>query len=85
VFLIGPFDVIFTKMSFIALRFKAEVVVKSPKLTPTKRALGRSEAGIAKQYVELQKLREEVRQAETSFGIRTHSPKGATRYKHSLH
>ena len=72
-------------MPSIALRFKAEVVVKSPKLTPTKRALGRSEAGIAKQYLDLQKLREEVRQAEISFGIRTHSPKGATRSEQRSH
>ena len=70
-------------MPFIALRFKAEVVVKSPKLTRIKRALGRSEAGIAKQYLDLQKLREEVRQAEISLGIRAHSPKGATRSGHS--
>jgi hypothetical protein len=72
-------------MRFIALRFKAEVVVKSPKLTPTKRVRGCSEAGIAKQYIDLQKLREEVRQAEISFGICIHSPKGATRSGHSLH
>jgi hypothetical protein len=72
-------------MPFIALRSKAEVVVKSPKLTPTKRALGRSEARLAKQYIDVQKLREEVRQAEISFGIRIHSPKCATRHKHSLH
>jgi hypothetical protein len=72
-------------MPFIGLRFKVEVVVKSPKLTQIKRAQGRSEAGIAKQYLELQKLREEVRQAEISFGIRTHSPKGATRSGHSSH
>jgi hypothetical protein len=72
-------------MTFIALRFKAEVVVKSPKLTPTKRTPGRSEAGIAKQYIDVQKLREAVRQAEISFGIRIHSPKGATRYRQSLH
>jgi hypothetical protein len=72
-------------MPFIALRFKAEVVVKSPKLTPTKRALGRSEAGIGKQYLDLQKLREEVRQAEVSFSIRMHSPRGATRSEHSSH
>jgi hypothetical protein len=54
--------------------------VKSPKLTPTKRALGRSEAGIAKQYLDLQKLREEVREAEIML-----SSKGATRSEHSLH
>jgi hypothetical protein len=72
-------------MPFIGLRFKAEVVVKSPKLTRIKRALGRSEAGIAKQYLDLQKLREEVRQAEISFGIRMHSPKCATRSEHSSH
>jgi len=72
-------------MPFIGLRFKAEVVVKSPKLTQIKRAQGRSEAGIAKQYLDLQKLREEVRQAEISFGIRTHSPMGATRSGHSSH
>ena len=51
-------------MPFIGLRFKVEVVVKSPKLTQIKRAQGRSEAGIAKQYLELQKLREEVRRVE---------------------
>jgi hypothetical protein len=72
-------------MPFIALRFKAEVVVKSLKLTPTPRALERSEASIAKRYLDLQKLREEVRQAEISFGIRMHSPKGTTRSEHSLH
>jgi hypothetical protein len=72
-------------MTFIGLRHKAEVVVKSPKLTPTKRAPGQSEAGIAEQYIQLQKLREEVRQAEIRFGIRTHSPKGFLRYRHSLH
>jgi hypothetical protein len=71
-------------MPFIDLRFKAEVVVKSPKLTQTKRALGRLDARIAKQYLDLQKLREEVRQAEISFGIRMHSPKGAMR-SDSLH
>ena len=72
-------------MPFIGLRFKVEVVVKSLKLRQIKRAQGRSEAGIAKQYLELQKLREEVRQAEISFGIRTQSPKGATRSGHSSH
>jgi hypothetical protein len=71
-------------MPFITLRFKAEIVMKSLKLTPTKRAPGRSEAGIAKQYFYLRKLREEVRQAEISFGIRMHNPK-ATRSGHSLH
>jgi hypothetical protein len=81
VFLIRPFDVIFTRIAFIALRFKAEVAVKSPKLTPTKRALGQSEDGIAKQYLDLQKLREEVRQAE----IRMHSPKGTTRSEQRWH
>ena len=63
-------------MPLIALRCKAEVVVKGRKLTPTKRALGRSEDGIAKQYFNLQKLREEVRQAEISLGIRMHNLKG---------
>jgi hypothetical protein len=50
----------------------------------TKWALRFSEAGIAKQYLDLQKLREEVRRAETSFAIRMHSPKGA-RSKQRLH
>jgi hypothetical protein len=59
--------------------------VKSPKLTRIKRALGRSEAGIAKQYLDLQKLREEVRQAEISFGVRMHGAKDATRFEHSSH
>ena len=70
-------------MLFITLRLKAEVIVMSQK--PTKWALRSPEAGIAKQYLDLQKLREEVRQAEISFGIRTHSPKGATRSGHSSH
>jgi hypothetical protein len=72
-------------MPFIGLRSKVEVVVKSQKLTRIKRALERSEAGIAKQYLDLQKLREEVRQAEISFGIRAHGSKGATRSGHSSH
>jgi hypothetical protein len=50
----------------------------------TKWALRSSEAGIAKQYLDLQKLREEVRRAEISFAIRMHGPKGA-RSKHRLH
>jgi hypothetical protein len=70
-------------MRFIGPRIKAEVVVKDLKLTQIKRVQGRSEAGIAKQYLDLQKLREEVRQAEISLGIRAHSPKGATRSGHS--
>jgi hypothetical protein len=49
----------------------------SQKLTPTKWALRSSEAGIAKRYLDLQKLREEVRRTEISFGIRMHSPRGA--------
>lgn len=59
--------------------------MKSPKLARIKRALERAEAGIARQYLDLQKLREEVRQAEISFGIRPHGPKGAVRSGHSLH
>jgi len=47
-------------MPFITLRLNAEVVVMSQKLTPTKWALRSSEAGIAEQYLDLQKLREEV-------------------------
>jgi hypothetical protein len=69
-------------MPFITLRLKAEVIVMSQKVT--KWALRSSEAGIAKQYFDLQKLREEVRQAEISFAIRMHSPKGA-RCKQRLH
>jgi hypothetical protein len=72
-------------MPFITLRLKAEVVVMRQKLTPTKWALRSSEAGIAEQYLDLQKLREEVRRAEISFGIHImHSPKGA-RSKQRLH
>jgi hypothetical protein len=59
-----------------ALRFKTEIVVKSPKLTPAKRTLPRSEAGIAKQYIDLQKLREEVRQAEIKLRHPHRQPKG---------
>jgi hypothetical protein len=59
-----------------ALRFEAEVVVKSLKLTPAKRALPRSEAGIAKQYIDLQKLREEVRQAEIKLRYPHRQPQG---------
>jgi hypothetical protein len=52
---------------------------------PTKWALRSLEADIAKLYLDLQKLREEVRRAEISFGIHiTHSPKGA-RSKKRLH
>jgi hypothetical protein len=51
---------------------------------PTKRALGCFEV-IEKQYLDLQKLREEVRQAEISFGLRMQCAKGVTRSKHSLH
>jgi hypothetical protein len=49
-------------MPFITLRLKAEVVVMSQKLT--KWALRSSEASIGEQYLDLQKLREEVRRAE---------------------
>jgi hypothetical protein len=51
---------------------------------PTKWALKSLEASIVKLYLDLQKLREEVRRAEISFGIRMHSPKGA-RSKQRLH
>jgi hypothetical protein len=51
---------------------------------PTKWALRSLEASIVKLYLDLQKLREEVRRAEISFGIRMHSPKGA-RSKQRLH
>jgi len=44
---------------------------------PTKWALRSLEADIAKLYLDLQKLREEVRRAEISFGIHIHCPKGA--------
>ena len=57
-------------MPFNALRCKAEVIVKNPKLTPTKTARRPSEAVIEKQYLDLQKLREEVRWAEISFEAR---------------
>jgi hypothetical protein len=50
-------------MPFITLRLKVEVVVMGQKLT--KWALRSSETGIAKQYLDLQKLREEVRRVET--------------------
>jgi len=49
-------------MPFITLRLKVEVVVMSQKLT--KWALRSSKTGIAKQYLDLQKLREEVRRVE---------------------
>jgi hypothetical protein len=49
-------------MPFITLRLKVEVVVMGQKLT--KWALRSSETGIAKQYLDLQKLREEVRRVE---------------------
>jgi len=68
-------------MPFITLRLKAEVVVKSQKLKQTIWALRSSEA-IAKQYLDLQKLPEEVRRTEIGFGIRTHSPKCGTRSRH---
>jgi hypothetical protein len=51
---------------------------------PTKWALRSLEADIAKLYLDLQKLREEVRRAEISFGIHIHRPKGA-RSKQRLH
>jgi hypothetical protein len=53
---------------------------------PTKWALRSLEASIVKLYLDLQKLREEVRRAEISFGfgIHIHSPKGA-RSKQRLH
>jgi hypothetical protein len=68
-------------MPSITLRLKTEVDVMSQKSTPTKSALTSSESGIAEQYLDLQRLREEVRRAEISFGIRMHSPKGGTRSK----
>ena len=66
-------------MPSIAPRFNAEVVMKSPKSAPTKRAPSPLKAGVAKQYLDLQELREEVRRAEIRFGIRMHSRKGAMR------
>ena len=51
---------------------------------PTKWALRSLEADIAKLYLDLQNLREEVRRAEISFGIHIHGPKGA-RSKQRLH
>jgi hypothetical protein len=51
---------------------------------PTKWALKSLEASIVKLYLDLQKLREEVRRAEIGFGIRMRSPKGA-RSKQRLH
>jgi hypothetical protein len=57
---------------------KAKVVEKSPKLTPAKRARRSSEDVIAKRYIDLQKLREDVRRA-ISFGVHmyTHrAPRG---------
>jgi hypothetical protein len=53
-------------MPFITLRLKVEVVVMGQKLT--KRALRSSATGIAKQYLDLQKLREEVRRVEIMRG-----------------
>jgi hypothetical protein len=51
--------------------------VKRKRLTLTIWALRSPEAGIAKKYLDLLKLREEVRRAEISFRIRMHDPKGA--------
>jgi hypothetical protein len=51
---------------------KAKVVEKSPKLTPAKRARRPSEDVIAKRYIDLQKLREDVRRA-ISFGVHMHT------------
>jgi hypothetical protein len=51
---------------------------------PTKWVLRSLEADIAKLYLDLQKLREEVRRAEISFGLHIRGPKGA-RSKQRLH
>jgi hypothetical protein len=71
-------------MPLIALRCsgfssrKAEVVMKSPKSAPTKR-VSRPSDSLTKDYLDLKKLREEVRRAEKSFGVRIQNLKGGTR------
>jgi hypothetical protein len=59
--------------------------MKSPKSAPTTRAPRPLKAGIAKQHLDLQELREEVRRAEIKFGIRMHSPKGVMRSEQRSH
>ncbi|OIQ66829.1 hypothetical protein GALL_516010 [mine drainage metagenome] len=59
--------------------------MKNPKSAPTKSAPRPLKAGIAKQYLDLQELRAEVRRAEIRFGIRMHSPKGAMRPEQRSH
>jgi len=57
-------------MASMALHYKSEVVVKNPKLTPNKTARRLSNAAIEKHYLDLQKLRGEVRRAEISSEAR---------------
>ena len=60
----------FPRMASMALHYKSEVVVENPKLTPNKTARRHSNAALEKQYLDLQKLRVEVRRAEMSSGAR---------------
>jgi hypothetical protein len=59
--------------------------MKSPKSALTKRAPKPSKAGIARQYLDLRELREEVRRAEIKFGIRMPSPHRVMRFEQRSH